>query len=357
MDLIEEVDRKINAQLYDIEKNYADDELELFIGDINDVRLEDGKMKLFLLKLLNNNVEMCDKIINNDVALEFAQILFDKYEKTAKFGGLKKKYFELFDELISYPAIKQYMYCYEFYNVISLRDLLDYYDTYFFEKRTVSYIKINLDEYYEFFDLMQTFVVLKNKYESEKLSCRRAVKQFGRLCNDLIDSKKMKLDKKIVHGDFISSKLEIKVLDVLNDLMKEYDMVFIYKHRFDFCKFLSELEYDFFCLVLCENKIIPFVIEVDGDQHFKKNNFYDFEVIHTRDIVKQYYLHRLNIHLLRINERTKNIEFVIRDFMYRLTTFNYYLMVNPIVPLREYFDGTDEIYGLMCFCCHCLSMS
>jgi hypothetical protein len=356
MNLIEEVDKKLYPYFFDSD----DEEVNALISDIeldDDVIQEQNQLRLFLLSLFNHNADFCDSIMNNDVTKEFARTVYDKYYKTSCFNKLEKNYLKAYDKIISYPIIQQYMYDSDnFNNITSLTELLEYYDKFFFCKRTVVYPRASPNEYYEVFRLMQQFDQIKKKYEQEKLFHRRVVKKFKKVCNDIIDAKKMNFDKKIIHGEFVSSKPEIKVMNVLNNLVNEYDMIFIYKHRFGFCKFVLELEYDFFCVLIHDGRIILFVIEVDGEQHFKKNDFYDFEFIHTHDIVKQYYLNCLNIHLLRISDKVTNIDFMIRDFIYRLMTYDNYLMVNPIVPIREYFNCSDEVYGLGFFACYYLSM-
>jgi hypothetical protein len=47
---------------------------------------------------------------------------------------------------------------------------------------------------------------------------------------------------------------------------------------------------------------VLFVIEFDGEQHFSDNQFYNFKNSHINDIIKQYYLEEMNIHLLRISD-------------------------------------------------------
>lgn len=94
---------------------------------------------------------------------------------------------------------------------------------------------------------------------------------------------------------------EQHILDILIQFKKVYQMYYFHSHHFPFCKNVKMYEFDFWCLLIKNNRVIQFVIEYDGCFHFENNNKNLLSKQHYNDILKQYYLKQLNIHLLRIN--------------------------------------------------------
>lgn len=135
----------------------------------------------------------------------------------------------------------------------------------------------------------------------------------------------------------------------LDKICIKYDFTYFYKYRPDFCKNQKKLEYDFYCCLTYKKRIFHFVIEYDGDQHYKNVKIWDeHNLCHMRDILKQYYLFQMNIHLLRIRT-CDNIKLSIVNFINKILISTKYVAVNKIEPIKELFIGTTEHPGLKDF--------
>ncbi|XWV26654.1 hypothetical protein QJ857_gp0406 [Tupanvirus soda lake] len=113
------------------------------------------------------------------------------------------------------------------------------------------------------------------------------------------------------------------------------------------CKNICVLEYDFYCILIHKNKLIQFVIEYDGNFHYVQSNFVNFEEYHKRDVIKQYYLHEMNVHLLRLIGRFNTD--MIECFIDKLLDCQYYVAINKIKPIKKYFLNNDIHKGLVYF--------
>src|SRR6056297_610690 len=141
---------------------------------------------------------------------------------------------------------------------------------------------------------------------------------------------------------------EKKVIQCLDDITKKCKLYYFYKFPVYFCKNINRLEYDFFCVLIQNDYIMPFVIEYDGDQHYNDVKIYNYEYCHKLDILKQYYLFRLNIHLLRINNNM-NVEKSIINFINEVWKTNTYVGTNLINPIKDFFNDDSEHDGLKYF--------
>ena len=150
-----------------------------------------------------------------------------------------------------------------------------------------------------------------------------------------------------LHYEFESkaSTEEQKIIHILDNIP---NIIYFYKHRWDIIKYKHTLEYDFYCIYIYDNNLVQFVIEFDGEQHYqiKKD---EHIVCHIRDIIKQYYLSELNIHLLRLNKST-TISDTIENFIKEIVKTNTYIIKNAIQPKEEYFQNTKVNAGLDYFC-------
>ena len=83
--------------------------------------------------------------------------------------------------------------------------------------------------------------------------------------------------------------------DKIASILKQNNINFIQEKRFDSCKDINSLPFDFFV----ENS---YLIEYDGEQHYKKNIGYifDYEKIHKHDLIKSKWCKDNNIPLIRI---------------------------------------------------------
>jgi len=87
----------------------------------------------------------------------------------------------------------------------------------------------------------------------------------------------------------------------IRDFLDEHGVLYEREYRFDDCKSIRSLPFDF---VVIHNKIVKLAIEFDGEQHFIEKEFYGgrdyLEGIKERDAIKDEYCKRNNIPLLRI---------------------------------------------------------
>lgn len=92
----------------------------------------------------------------------------------------------------------------------------------------------------------------------------------------------------------------------IENKLSEYNIKFSREHKFDDCKNILPLRFDFFIesLNLC--------IEYDGAQHYKPVKHWggddEFEIIKKRDVIKNKYCEDNNINLLRLRYDEKYIE-------------------------------------------------
>jgi len=99
------------------------------------------------------------------------------------------------------------------------------------------------------------------------------------------------------------SKGEKEVLE----LLKKHNIVFKIQYKFDNCKYERPLPFDF-AIMNTKNELV-FLIEYDGKQHFEPIDFANkgekwakeqFELVQTKDKIKNNYCKKNNIPLLRI---------------------------------------------------------
>jgi hypothetical protein len=236
--------------------------------------------------------------------------------------------------------------------------LENYYDKVYIPK---SYCKIYyiLKDYKKHYDKL---VFLRKKYwvshkEYTKFNNTLAVK-IKAILNSTDDSdEKTRLTKfcsrffhKYNHreGTKNPSKGETLVMNFLDKMAKKYKLYYFYLYRWHFCKDKNALEYDFYCVMIYENRIFQWVIEFDGDQHFRNISRFNFVITHKHDILKQYYLAELNIHLLRLNKQS-DINKSIVDFVNQILVSDKYVIVNKINPIQKLFKDESEHDGLKCF--------
>ncbi len=190
-------------------------------------------------------------------------------------------------------------------------------------------------------ELYEKYTVLRNKCKS----CRKYY------------SKNYKILKKASQhplGINKSSEAEEKTLDCLHELFNQYQLYYFYSHKFNFCRnnILYVLEFDFYCFMIHDNRLIQFVIEIDGEHHvtggFSRRKDDENNSQHVRDIMKQYYLSQLNIHLIRIN-KFENIKNQIIEFIDEIISSSKYVITNPIKIQDIYFKSKVNHDGLQLF--------
>lgn len=112
---------------------------------------------------------------------------------------------------------------------------------------------------------------------------------------------------------------------------KKNDEKFIFEKKY--IK-LPHIRCDFLGILINENnnRLIIFAIEYDGKSHFGISN-----KIHINDIIKQYYLFQMNVHLLRLNN-TLHIKNEIFRFIDLILNGNEYVILNAITPKHNLFN-------------------
>lgn len=85
------------------------------------------------------------------------------------------------------------------------------------------------------------------------------------------------------------SKGNVKIADILDAANISYQI----QKKFATCKDIKELPFDFFI----NNE---YLIEYDGEQHFKKDSIFDYEYTHKHDLLKSQWCKKNNIPLIRI---------------------------------------------------------
>lgn len=141
---------------------------------------------------------------------------------------------------------------------------------------------------------------------------------------------------------------ETLVMNFLDKIAHKYKLIYFYRHRLSFCRDKLPLEFDFFCVMIYNHKLLYWVIEYDGDQHYEDTNYFDFAVNHRHDILKQYYLAQLNIHLLRLRN-SNEIKKTIVDFINKISFTNKYVVTGGIRPIKKLFRDKSQHGGLLHF--------
>jgi hypothetical protein len=201
-----------------------------------------------------------------------------------------------------------------------------------------------------------SFLALEKKYFSThnefvyNFDClKKRAKQIGVYLDDDFNYK----PKKYCERSFTPSKPEMAIIKVLDFISQKHDFIYFYKFRLPFCRNKNPLEYDFFCVYFLHDRIIPFVIEVDGLQHHQQNNQYfgSFPDRHVCDILKQYYLCMMSIHFIRLDGKGEFLSIVqaIESFINQIYKGEDYVVVNPIKPIFEYFVDKKPHDGLVTF--------
>ncbi|MEM3062950.1 MAG: hypothetical protein QW303_05340 [Nitrososphaerota archaeon] len=106
------------------------------------------------------------------------------------------------------------------------------------------------------------------------------------------------------------SSSDRRIIRTLEDLSKSYCLCYTYQWSFG----EQKLVHDFYVILVHKNRLIQFVIE-----HRIEND--------VEDIVRQYILFQMNVHLLRLVDK-KQIKKRIVKFVDKLTKTNHYLVVH-----------------------------
>ena len=125
-------------------------------------------------------------------------------------------------------------------------------------------------------------------------------------CGCLQHKKPFSIEDYIIKNNF-KSKEEERISTLLSGM----ELNFSYDKKFQECMDQAHLPFDFYI----NNK---YIIEYDGEQHFKENNFFDFEKIRKHDLIKNKYCFDNNIPLIRI---PYDAEYTLDDLKLETTRF------------------------------------
>jgi hypothetical protein len=180
--------------------------------------------------------------------------------------------------------------------------------------------------------------------------------ELGWIClkcgNDWFASPHSRINRHSTCPNCNESSLEKRVREILERLQEEYEYEFGRQRTFNTCRNKNKLPFDFNILKF----ILESIIEVDGDQHFRKKDSGPFagkwEFIHMTDVIKTLFCCGNKKHLLRISySEIGNAEKHIREFFEAIIIAEREGDFYPVFHLRgkEYKDfikiGTDEVNG------------
>ena len=306
------------------------------------------------LELMSELGQLYSKLIEERINKMYERFLISDIDRYLRIDDIKIPYQRKIKQLsesirlqinrIFTKYLHTYLFCNSIKKILSLSDLISNHDY-----KIPNYIQNNV--------LPLGFISELNKltemYLSYNILNRKGKKIFrehGSLHNKIIFEQKCNLpdfDKKnFSKTNAIPTSGERQVICALEKIEINNNFHYYYKFRPMNCKYIGQLEFDFFCVKIHNDRIYLFVIEFDGSQHRKEIKYFkDYTENHIRDIMKQYYLYQMNIHLLRL-EKTNNIYIEINQFIKSIIKTNKCLVINPIVPEKEKFNNESINFGL-----------
>jgi hypothetical protein len=173
--------------------------------------------------------------------------------------------------------------------------------------------------------------------------------------------------------NWVKSKLNIhkkNIMQILNKINNAMNNKFSYVYKWNFkvegehtnlmklptVNNQQSFVYDFYGITMWYDQLVQFVILFDDDSHFDSSPFCSqkveekFDKIHYDDILKQFMLFQMNIHLLRLNERS-NLKTEILSFIkrIRIRTSTKYVIEGKIKPIARLFQSKEVIDELALF--------
>ncbi|AVL94391.1 hypothetical protein ma15 [Moumouvirus australiensis] len=289
----------------------------------------------------------------------------DKYEKLSNFfrfkiGKCKTKINKY--ELLKNQSMDYLMKLSDFYNcmfkpgdnfkALCWKDLLD---TSYLEKKIIFddifdnlyFGGDNIKKINEYYNCISVVNKRKLFYDKKLKLIENNFRKY-KSENNIVDEFDKKTGPCIIKYSTGTKQLSSGEKKVTNCLDKIKDLYYFVGYKWNCCRNKNVLQYDFFCLKVVKKHMYIFNIEFDGGQHFKSNKLYDFQNIHRNDILKQYYMVKMNIHMLRLNDFL-NIKKEINNFIEKIITSDKYIIQNPIQPIPELFDDTNIHTGLKYF--------
>jgi hypothetical protein len=201
-----------------------------------------------------------------------------------------------------------------------------------------------------------------NEYESYGKYLKIYEQQYKKSFNELLKFNYLPAKSELN----IHEKNIVQILNRIGDVSNNKEFNFVYKWNFKVegehthlmklptVNYQQLFVYDFYGIVIRHSQLVHFVILFDDDCHFdsspfcEQKVFKDFENIHRNDILKQFMLCQMNIHLLRLNKRS-NLKTEILSFVKRIRSSTEYVIEGKIKPIARLFQSKEIVEELALF--------
>jgi hypothetical protein len=234
-----------------------------------------------------------------------------------------------------------------YYNLISV----DY-------ESSIKLVRLELNgttEFDDYFGSMNNFLYdFSEKYDLYEKYIKIYEQQYNKIFNKLLKFDYLPVLSKLnVHEKNI-----MQILDGINNMMED-KFHYIYKWNFivegeytnlmklSTVNYQQSFVYDFYGITMWHDQLVHFVILFDADSHFDSSDE-KFDKIHHDDILRQYMLCQMNIHLLRLNKKS-NLKREIISFIKKISTSTMYIIQGKIKPIARLFQSKEVIDELALF--------
>jgi len=292
---------KLFNKFIEIIKNEEEDKVIIFFNKLN------NNKKIFMMIKLYDYLEKKDTIPLKKDILESQEKIFDKI-KTIKgyLSNYHKNNTKKYHENEQYKNIKKI----QIKNIKKCTEksinklcilIID-----FMEKNALNDEILISDETYE----LENAILLLNELKNKQLIKREKEKEnkkIKKIIKKLTDMKKnvVKIGK---------SKKEKIILEYLE---KNPDIILcLDEKQFIDLKNHGNLRYDFFCFIINDNgMLVSFIIEYDGEHHWKGFGDYDALYFMKNDLIKDFYAWENGYSMLRISYNCIDVNLIIKNFI------------------------------------------
>lgn len=262
------------------------------------------------------------------------------FNTISKLGIYLTKTYETFTEekksFMNHPKVVEYLFNKPIIKIYSTKDILSDYDN-IIRPIPLGGRKANVASgLFVMLEMLERYTISCEQYEN-------CIKKYIAATNrkpNFIKIRYLPLISELSNNE----KLILKTLSRLED---KYELEYIYKWSFVSegehlnlsskipIKYSQEFVYDFYGISTYNDKLTQFVIE------YSRENLAGEHVI---DVMKQYMLYQMNVHLLRLT-RESDIKTEIKNFIKKIINTKEYVIVNGIKPISKLFIGrtNDEL--------------
>jgi hypothetical protein len=264
---------------------------------------------------------------------ELSKILLEMYE-------INKEYCDQIQILMSNPKMIKYMYYKPIRKIYSLHDLIMDYDC------TVNLVLVDENEDTPIIDTVDTIVDILDSYRASYFNYKEIYDQISTFRNQHVQKQLSINNWRLMPLNSTFSRNQHIVRRILDKLVKKYK--FFYIKHWSFTNDLNQpggLIYDFYGIFIHNGVLVQFVIECDNDDHFNCRSS-KFTSIHINDIIKQYYLFQINVHLLRLNNKS-DAKHIVPRFLKTIANTQQYVIWNKIRAIPGLFTSRSKNDDLM----------